>query len=102
MSQQQYNDDWYQTWQQLITVKQTLDDTYVKAKALSANVDSMAWSGDHYEHIRALLQIVVAYHGDLLNCSVELNEAIYQFGQDYQEFEQMQSYLAIRGIEYDW
>ncbi|MBC1412446.1 hypothetical protein IBB74_06735 [Listeria welshimeri] len=101
MNKQRYNDEWLQTYQQLCTVKQILDNTLTQAKTLSSNIDGMAWSGEHYEHIRALLNIVVAYHGDLLNSAMELNEVVDNFGQDYQAFEQMASYLAIRGIESD-
>lgn len=103
MSREQlYNDNWYKAWTELAHVKTMLDDTLSQAKALQANVDSMQWSGEHYNHIRALLEMVVAYHGTLLNSAVELNETLHQFGQTYKEFESMESYLGIKGVTYDW
>ncbi|HBM3453315.1 TPA: hypothetical protein LWG56_002849 [Listeria innocua] len=103
MSREQlYNDNWYEAWTELAKVKTMLDDTLSQAKTLQANVENMNWNGEHYKHIRALLEMVVMYHGALLNSSVELNEALYQFGQTYKEFERMESYLGIKGIVYDW
>ncbi|WP_088839273.1 hypothetical protein [Listeria sp. ILCC792] len=97
--EQSYNDDWYQAWLQLVEVKKGLENSYSVAKGLQADMESMRWSGDHYVHIKALMEMVVKYHGALLNSSTELNKAIHSFGENYKAFEELDNYKKLKGID---
>ena len=83
----------------LETVVEGLRSSYEKAVLLLEEIEGMKWSGEHRDHAKAMLEIIMQYHRDLLEASVEVEGAIKPFREYFERYSSLISYRAIEDID---
>jgi len=83
----------------LESVISSLDSAYSKAQALNDEMASMEWSGQHYEHVKALLELILQYHNGLINVSIDIRKAVNDFEGYFNRYSDLESYISIEKID---
>ena len=77
-------------------VLKTLEVTNRKAKTLLASINDSNWSGKHCEQIKAVLEIVLKYHSDLIAGTENITSTIMKFEEYYYRYYELFAYRKIK------
>ncbi|MFV0394477.1 MAG: hypothetical protein ACK5LC_08780 [Coprobacillaceae bacterium] len=73
-----------------------LETTQKKAETLEKTIDSMQWTGDHSIHVKAILEMTIGFHKDILKYHKELELALEMFKSNYENLEYFPTYQSVK------
>jgi len=95
----QTNDTTQKEIDKIEMIDEVLHLTYNNACDLLLRLEGMQWEGEHFDHIKAMLKMVVRYHKDIKTVNKELINTLKGHKQRYESIEDLQTYVLLKGMK---